>query len=206
MSWGAPKRQEPPGRLFGAGYPRWGWGTAAMAPCRALWALGRASGIPSDRAGARRSSTRSCQELSHASPGDDGGLLKLTLEGIFWRTPRRLPASLLPSVSTDHFKEQCERQAAHHMAGHAAVLGRNELETSGHKGSFQSAAGVSCSCSGLRTPYHKHGTVLGAGNLWDHGQGKPTPCSYLCSGEQGASRGACVQPCWPKTATTATPK
>lgn len=169
------------------------------------WALGTGKslwdpfGSSSSPAGARRSSTRSCQELSHASPGDDGGLLKLTLEGIFLRTPRSLPVSLLPSVSTDHFKEQCERQAAHHMAGHAAAVGRNELETSGHKGSFQSAAGASCSCSGLRAPYHKHGTKLGAGNLWDRGH---TVLLLL----QGASRGARVQPCWPKPATTATPK
>lgn len=41
---------------------------------------------------------------------------------------------------------------AHHIAGHVAVMERNKLEISGHKGSFERAAGVPCSCLGQQTP------------------------------------------------------
>lgn len=56
---------------------------------------------------------------------------------------------------------------AHHIARHAAVMERNELEISGHKGSFEHAAGASCSHLRLQTPLPqaREGAGDGAGAL-----------------------------------------
>lgn len=78
---------------------------------------------------------------------------------------------------------------AHHIAGHVAVMERNKLEISGHKGSFERAAGVPCSCLGQQTPLPqaREGAWGGAGTLWCCGQAEPTLCSYLCSEERESS-------------------
>lgn len=78
---------------------------------------------------------------------------------------------------------------AHHIAGHVAVMERNELEISGHKGSFERTAGVPCSCLGQQTPLPqaREGAWGGAGTLWCCGQAEPTLCSYLRSEEWESS-------------------